>query len=92
MIFFLGPVGAVPRLRAEALRRASPCLPESRATTGGCPYKDTKADLPGFQNLAGLQNTTTNLDALAKTRHTRESGYPGFRKVVEIPGFPFSRE
>jgi hypothetical protein len=33
-----------------------------------------------------------SIDALAKTRHTRESGYPGFIKVVEIPGFPFSRE
>jgi len=41
-------------------------------------------------------------DALAKTRHTRglcaealakeQNGYPRFRKTVEIPGFPFSRE
>jgi len=32
------------------------------------------------------------IDGFAKTRHTRESGYPGFIKVVEIPGFPFSGE
>jgi hypothetical protein len=46
--------------------------------------------------------TAAIIDALAITRLTRglcavalakeQSGYPGFIKVVKIPGFPFSRE
>jgi len=45
---------------------------------------------------------TITINGFAKTHHTRglcaealakeQSGYPGFREAVEIPGFPFSRE
>jgi hypothetical protein len=31
-------------------------------------------------------------DAIVKSRHTRESGYPGYLKLPEKTGFPLSRE
>jgi len=42
--------------------------------------------------LGRMEFSNQKCDAIAKSRHTRESGYPGFKQAIEIPGFPFSRE
>jgi hypothetical protein len=69
------------------------CMTSSARTKTDADELSARNIVPYFRSRFSIVPITPlKLDASVRSRHTRESGYPGVKYILEKTGFPFARE